>query len=243
MGPMEGKTAVVTGASSGIGRAIAARFVGDGARVYLTGRRAAPLRAVADELGENAVAVPCDVASAADLERLFDTVRADRRTLDVVVANAGVGRHGRLGDITEEAIDYTFGVNVKGVIFTVQGALALLAPDASVILVGSTTSVRPDPRMAVYGATKAAVRNLARSWAQHAQGQGFRVNVLSPGPTATPGLERVLDGDVDALNDAIPLGRPGRPEEIAAVAAFLASDASSFVNGVELFADGGHAQI
>jgi NAD(P)-dependent dehydrogenase (short-subunit alcohol dehydrogenase family) len=251
-GVLTDKVAVVTGGSSGIGLAIAQQFTAEGARVFITGRRQEQLDAAVEEIGDAATGVRCDVSKPDELDDFYAVVAELAGRVDVVVANAGGGRHGHLGDITEEAIDFTFDVNVKGTIFTVQKALPLLGKAASIVLIGSTTSVRPDPGMAVYGASKAAVRNLARSWAQYAKDRDFRVNVLSPGPTNTPGLARALNtpglaggvgSGVDQLAGLIPLGRAGEPEEIAAAATFLASSASSFVNGVELFVDGGHAQI
>lgn len=242
------KIAVVTGASTGIGRAIAKRFVAEGAYVFITGRRQAELDAAVNEIGSNGEGIRTDSADLADLDALYRTVRQRKGRIDVLVANAGGGVAGPLAEVTEEAFDKTFGTNVKGVLFTVQKALPLLAKDASVILTGSTTSLRPGPGLGVYSATKAAVRNLARSWIMELGASGVRVNVLSPGPTKTPGLLGLAPaGQEHALLDAqaagVPLGRVADPAEIANAAVFLASDQSSFVNGVEFFVDGGQAQI
>jgi NAD(P)-dependent dehydrogenase (short-subunit alcohol dehydrogenase family) len=170
-------------------------------------------------------------------------VREEAGRIDVLVANAGSAVPERLGEITEEAIDATFGTNVKGTIFTVQKALPLLSEGASIVVTGSTSTLRPGPGLEIYGASKAAVRNLVRSWALSARDRKFRVNVLSPGPTETPGLVGAVGPDLRQLASEVPLGRIGRPDEIAAVATFLASDASSFVNGVDWFVDGGQAQV
>ena len=242
------KIAVVTGASTGIGRAIAKRFVAEGAYVFITGRRQAELGAAVNEIGSNVEGIRTDSADLADLDALYRTIQQRKGRIDVLVANAGGGVAGPLAEVTEEAFDRTFDTNVKGVLFTVQKALPLLAKDASVILTGSTTSLRPGPGLGVYSATKAAVRNLARSWIIELGASGVRVNVLSPGPTKTPGLLGLAPaGQEQALLDAqaaeVPLGRVADPAEIANAAVFLASDQSSFVNGVEFFVDGGQAQI
>lgn len=242
------KIAVVTGASTGIGRAIAKRFVAEGAYVFITGRRQTELDAAVTEIGSNVEGIRTDSANLADLDALYRTIQQRKGRIDVLVANAGGGVAGPLAEVTEEAFDKTFGTNVKGVLFTVQKALPLLAKDASVILTGSTTSLRPGPGLGVYSATKAAVRNLARSWIIELGASGVRVNVLSPGPTNTPGLLGLAPaGQEQALLDAqaavVPLGRVADPAEIANAAVFLASNQSSFVNGVEFFVDGGQAQI
>lgn len=245
---LAGKVAVVTGGSSGIGLAITRRFTAEGARVFITGRRQAQLDAATAELGPKVTAVRCDVGDLADLDALYTIVEEQAGRIDVLAANAGGGVIAPLGEITEEQFDTTFATNVKGVLFSLQKALPLLSPGASVIVTGSTTSTRPDPGLEVYGAAKAAVRNLVRSWALSSKTRNFRVNVLSPGPTETPGLLGLApDGGqsalLDRLADGVPLGRVGDPDEIAAAAVFLASDAASFVNGTELFADGGYAQV
>ncbi|MFF1542190.1 SDR family NAD(P)-dependent oxidoreductase [Streptomyces sp. NPDC058291] len=239
---LAGKVAVVTGAGSGIGLAIARRFAAEGARVFLAGRRQEPLDAAVAEIGPAATGVRTDVSVQTDLDDLYSVVREEAGRIDVLVANAGSAVPQRLGEITEEAIDATFGTNVKGTIFTVQKALPLLSDGASIVVTGSTNSLRTEPGLEIYGASKAAVRNLVRSWALSAQERKFRVNVLTPGPTETPGLIGAVGPD-HRLASQVPLGRIGRPDEIAAVATFLASDASSFVNGADWFVDGGQAQV
>ncbi|KOV88864.1 SDR family NAD(P)-dependent oxidoreductase [Nocardia sp. NRRL S-836] len=245
---LAGKVALVTGASTGIGRAIAERFVAEGAHVFITGRRQAELDAAAAEIGSNVEAIRTDSSDLADLDALYRTIEQRKGRIDVLVANAGGGVAGPLAEVTEEVFDKTFSTNVKGVLFTVQKALPLLAANASVILTGSTSSLRPTLGLGVYSASKAAVRNLARSWIIELGASGVRVNVLSPGPTKTPGLLGLVpSGQEQALLDeataGVPLGRVGDPAEIANAAVFLASDQASFVNGIEFFVDGGQAQI
>ncbi len=245
---LENKTAVVTGGSTGIGLAIAKRFAAEGAHVFITGRRKEALDDAVAEIRGDVTAVRADSANLADLDELYRAVAEGGRGLDVLVANSGGGSFAPLGEITEEQFDSTFATNVKGVVFAVQKALPLLNANASIILTGSTASTRVDPAFSVYGATKAAVRNLARGWAVDLKGTGTRVNVLAPGPTRTPGLlglvaEDERQGLVDNLAAQVPLGRVGEPAEIAAAALFLASAESSFVNGVEFFVDGGLAQV
>ncbi|MGK9232219.1 SDR family oxidoreductase [Inquilinus limosus] len=241
---LEGKTAVVTGGGSGIGLGAAKRFVEEGAFVYIFGRRQDALNAALAQLGPNARAVRGSVTEMADLDRLFETVKAERGGLDILFANAGTGELAPLGQITPEQFDRTFGVNVKGLLFTVQKALPLMTSGASIILTGSTTGVMGTPRFSVYSATKAAIRNFARSWALDLQGTGIRINVLSPGPTRTElALEVVGEETMEALGAATPLGRMGDPAETGAVAAFLASSDSSFMTGSEVFVDGGLAQV
>jgi NAD(P)-dependent dehydrogenase (short-subunit alcohol dehydrogenase family) len=242
------KTAVVTGGATGIGLAIARRLAAEGAYVFITGRRQSALDAAVAGIDGKAEAVRADSSSLSDLDMLYRTVRERRGSIDILVANSGGGVRAVLGDITEEQVDAMLATNVKGVIFTVQKALPLLSDKASVILTGSTTSQRMAPGQSIYGATKAAVRNLARGWAVDLRGKAIRVNVLSPGPTRTPGLLGAAAPDreqalLDSLAGQVPLGRVAEPEEIAAAAAFLASDDASFVNGVEFFADGGQAQV
>ncbi|HEV7978934.1 SDR family NAD(P)-dependent oxidoreductase [Amycolatopsis sp.] len=250
MAQMNGKTAVVTGASSGIGRAIAQRFADDGARVYLTGRRLAELESAAKEIGPNAVAVQADVSKVEDLDRLFDVIRADGRVLDTVVANAGLGALSRLEDATEEQFAHTFNVNVLGTLMTVQKALPLLAPTATVILLSSSTTSLGSEGMGLYAASKAAIRSLGRTFAAELAPRGVRVNVITPGPVETPGIAGLaanLGQDTEQfhklLASELPLKRMGRPEEIAAMAAFLASEESSFATGAEFSVDGGQVQV
>jgi NAD(P)-dependent dehydrogenase (short-subunit alcohol dehydrogenase family) len=245
---LQNKTAVVTGGGTGIGLAIAKRFAAEGARVFITGRRKDVLDAAVAEIGSGAVAVPADSTNLDDLDDLYNTVRERAGSLDIVVANSGSGVLAPLGEITEEQVDQTLGTNVKGVVFTVQKALPLLTDKASIILIASTVSTRIDaPGQSIYGASKAAVRNLARGWALDLAGRGVRVNAISPGPTKTPGLLDGFPGSEEQvlglLAQGVPLGRVGEPNEIAAAAVFLASDEASFVNGIEFFVDGGHAQV
>lgn len=249
-GKLEGKVALVTGGTSGIGLAIAQRFVDEGAFVFITGRRQAELAKAAAVLGANAAGMQADVSKLAELDALFARIGADKGRLDVVMANAGGGSMLPLGQITEEQFNDTFDRNVKGVVFTVQKALPLLSKGASVILTGSTTTIEGTAAFSIYSASKAAVRALARSWILDLKDRNIRVNVLSPGATRTPGLVELAGPDaaqqqglLDYLAARIPLGRVGEPDEIAKAAVFLASDDASFVNGAELFADGGQAQV
>ncbi|MGA1856497.1 SDR family oxidoreductase [Azospirillum sp. 11R-A] len=244
------KIAIVTGATSGIGLSTAKLFAAEGARVYITGRRKDALEKAVAEIGHAAVGVQANSSSNDDLDRLFAQVKAEQGRLDVLVVNAGGGSMLPLGQITEEQIDDTFGRNVKAVIFTVQKALPLLGKGSSVVLTGSTAGTEGTAAFSVYSASKAAVRNLARSWALDLKGTGIRVNVVSPGATRTPGLVGLAGDDkdqqqglLDYLASRIPLGRVGESEEIAKATLFLASDDASFVNGAELFADGGQAQV
>lgn len=244
MAVLKGKTAVVTGGSSGIGLAIARAFRDGGAKVFITGRRKEALDMATAELGENVTAVVCDSAVPADLDALYETVREQAGHLDIVVANAGIGIETPLGEVTEEQVDALFATNVKGTVFTVQKALPLLRSGASLILTGSSAARRPSYGLEIYAATKAAVRNLARGWAHSSRQYGFRINVLSPGMVSTPGLHDLVPAEArEQAKEIIPLGRHGAPEEIAAAATFLASDASSYLNGSDLAADGGAAQI
>jgi NAD(P)-dependent dehydrogenase (short-subunit alcohol dehydrogenase family) len=245
---LENKTAVVTGAGTGIGLAIAKRFAAEGAHVFITGRRKEVLDDAVAEIGGSVQAIRADSSNLADLDALYRAVEERGKGLDVVVANSGGGTVAPLGEITEEQVDATFATNVKGVVFTVQKALPLLNENASVIITGSTTSTRVAPGMSVYAATKAAVRNFARTWALDLKGKSVRVNVLSPGPTRTPGLLGLAEpaaqqAMLDMFEADVPLGRIGDPAEIAGAALFLASADASFVNGVEFFVDGGQAQV
>ena len=249
MGRLDNKIAVITGATKGIGLATAQRFAHEGARVFLTGRRQPELDAAVALVGEKATGVRGDVSNLADLDRLYDIIGREAGRIDVLFANAGGGTLSPLGAITEEHFAQTFDTNVKGTLFTVQKALPLLGEGASIILTGSTTSVKGTPAFSVYSATKAAVRNFARSWATELSPKGIRVNVLSPGATSTPGLhglasDKAMEEEMRRrFSAATPLGRMGEPAEIAAAALFLASADSAFVTGIELFVDGGSAQI
>jgi NAD(P)-dependent dehydrogenase (short-subunit alcohol dehydrogenase family) len=247
---LAGKIAVVTGGTTGIGLASAKRFAMEGARVFITGRHQAELDKAVAAIGGTAIGVLADSAKMIDLDRLYAQVKADSGKIDVLFANAGGGSNLPLGSITEDQYDDTFGRNVKGVLFTVQKALPLLVDGASVILTGSTASIVAMPAFSVYGASKAALRSFARHWTIDLRERRIRVNVLSPGPTKTPGLlglagddQAAKQGLLDQLASEVPLGRVADPDEIATAALFLASDDSSFVTGVELFADGGQAQV
>jgi NAD(P)-dependent dehydrogenase (short-subunit alcohol dehydrogenase family) len=244
MNRLEGKTAIITGGGTGIGIASAKRFIEEGAFVYIFGRRQAKLDAAVATLGANARAVAGSITDAGDLDRLFDTVKQERGTLDILFANAGTGALVPLTEITPEHYDETFDTNVKGTIFTVQKGLKLMGKGGSIILTGSTTGVMGTPAFSIYSASKAAVRNLARSWALDLRGTGIRVNVLSPGPTLTELAAEVVGRDaMIEMGSGTPIGHVGDPSEVAAAAAFLASPDSSFMTGSELFTDGGLAQI
>lgn len=244
MSRLKGKVAVVTGGGTGIGLGAAQRFVEEGALVYLFGRRQDQLDKAVARLGSSARAVRGSVTDLADLDRLYRTVKEERGKLDIVFANAGTGLFAPLGEITPEHYDTIFDVNVKGLIFTVQKALPLLSEGASIILTGSTTGVMGTPQFSIYSATKAAVRNLARSWALDLRGTGIRVNVLSPGPIRTElAIDIVGEDALTGLGATTPVGRIGNPMETGAAAAFLASSDSSFMTGGEIFVDGGLAQV
>jgi NAD(P)-dependent dehydrogenase (short-subunit alcohol dehydrogenase family) len=246
---LPGKIALVTGGSSGIGLATAKRFVSEGAHVFITGRRQSELDGAVKELGDNATALRGDVANLADLDRLFDSIRQQKGRVDVLFANAGGGGLAPLGQITEEHFDRAFNTNVRGLLFSVQKALPLMPAGSSIILNASTAASKGTPAFSVYSATKAAVRSFARNWTLDLKERGIRVNAVSPGVVPTPGYnlmgltEEQVQGFVDFMVATIPLGRAGTPDEIAKAVVFLASDDSSFVNGIELFVDGGMAQI
>ena len=249
MGMLDGKIALVTGGTSGIGLAAAKEFVEEGAYVFITGRRETELGGAAAAIGRNVAAVQGDVSKTADLDRLFDRIGRDKGRLDVVFANAGVVRYGAFGSITEELFDAIFDVNVKGLLFTVQKALPLLSDGASIILNASIVGSKGLPSNSVYSATKAAVRSFARTWTTDLKSRRIRVNAVSPGSIDTPGLSELLASSpagqerMKIMSNSVPLGRFGRPEEVAKVVAFLASDRSSYVAGAELFVDGGFAQV
>ena len=245
---LDGKIALVTGGTSGIGLATAQVLAAQGAQVFITGRRQAELDAAVESIGAAATGIRADASKLADLDAVYAQIAKQVGRLDILFANAGGGDMQPLGAISEEHFDRIFGTNVRGVVFTVQKALPLLVDGASVILTGSTTSVMGTASFSIYSASKAAVRNFARSWALDLKDRGIRVNVVSPGPVRTPGLSELVpdehrQGLFDALAAQVPLGRLGEPEEIGKVVAFLGSDAASFINGVELFVDGGMAQI
>lgn len=245
---LAGKVALVTGGTSGIGLATAKELAAQGAKVYITGRRQAELDNAVASLGGQVTGIRADASRLEDLDTVYAQIAEQAGRLDVLYANAGGGDMLPLGAITEEHFDRIFATNARGVLFTVQKALPLLVSGSSVILTGSTVSIKGTANFSVYSASKAAVRNFARSWALDLQGRGIRVNVVSPGPIKTPGLGELVPEDqrqglFDALAATVPLGRIGEAEEVAKVVAFLASDAASFINAAELFVDGGMAQI
>ena len=243
------KVVVVTGGTSGIGLATARAFSAEGASVFITGRRQDALDAAVQQIGGRITGVQGDMANLADIDRLYDAVQQKHQQIDVVFANAGGGTMLPLGAISEEHYEQTFDTNVKGVLFTVQKALPLLKDGGAIVLTGSTAGASGTPAFSIYGASKAAVRNFARNWILDLKDRRIRVNVVSPGPTETAGLNEVFGGGdqaqgiKDFLAGQIPAGRVGQPEDIAKAVLFLASDDASFVNGVELFVDGGHTQI
>lgn len=239
-----GKTVVVTGGSSGIGLAIAKTFAAEGAKVVITGRQMSRLDAAAKKIGDNAVAIQGDASNIAQLNTVFGAIKSQFGKIDILVANAGSGTMANIGAISEAHFDETFNPNVKGVLFTVQNALPLMGPGGSIVLIGSTSSTDMPAGMSVYGATKAALRAMVRAWIQEIKGSGIRINVVSPGPIMTPGLEGFLTPEaINYLEGRSTVGRLGRPEDIAHAVAFLASDASSYINGIELFSDGGASQV
>lgn len=249
MGQLQGRTALVTGGTSGIGLATARRFAAEGAHVFVTGRRQAELDAAVAAIGDHATGIRGDVSDLDDLDRVFATITARGSGLDVLFVNAGGGRFATLADLTPEGFDETFGTNVRGTVFTVQKALPVLNTGASVVVTGSTAASKGAPSFGVYSASKAALRSFTRTWAAELTDRGIRVNAVVPGPTETPGLSGLAPDPAQApglltmLAGNVPLGRLGRPEEIANAVLFLASDQSSFVTGTELFVDGGEVQL
>lgn len=247
---LDGKIALVTGGSSGIGLATVRRFVSEGAHVYITGRRQIELEATTKAIGQNITAVRGDVSNLSDLDALYATILKTHGRLDVLFANAGGGAFVPLDQVTEEHFDKYFGINVKGTLFTVQKALPLMPQGASVVLNASMVSVKGVPAFSVYAATKAAIRSFARTWSVELKDRKIRVNVVSPGAVVTPGYkselglsdEQIKQFDAQAAA-AAPLGRTGTPDEIAKAVVFLASDDASYITGIDLFVDGGAAQI
>ena len=244
MGKLDGKVAVITGATSGLALAGAKRFVDEGAYVFISGRRKDALDDAVALIGRHVTGVQGDSANLDDLDRLFDTVKQEKGAIDVLWASAGTGQQGSLGEITEEQFDAAFSLNARGTLFTVQKALPLFNDGGSILLTGSNASLRGFPDWSVYAASKAVLPAYARVWVSELRDRKIRVNVLTPGQVATPVLDEVMDADMKAQFEAlIPRREMGRPAEIASVALFLASDDSSYVNGMELVADGGATVI
>jgi NAD(P)-dependent dehydrogenase (short-subunit alcohol dehydrogenase family) len=249
MGKLEGKIALITGGNSGIGLAAAQQFVNEGAYVFISGRRDRELAAAVKKIGRNVSGVQGDVSNLGDLDRLFAQIKREKGKLDIVFANAGAARFARLGTITEELYDSIFNTNVKGLLFTVQKALPLLPDGASIILNSSIVGSKGLSMNSVYSATKAAVRSFARTWTTDLKDRRIRVNAVSPGSIDTPGLSDLLasseagDQRKKMIIATVPLGRLGTPDEIAKAVVFLASGDSSYVTGIELFVDGGFAQV
>ena len=249
MAKLDGKVTLVTGGTSGIGLAAAKALAAEGAHTYITGRRERELAAAVEEIGRNASGVRGDVSNVGDLDRLYAQMRDAKGRLDILFANAGIAKYAALGNITEELYDSIFNVNVKGVLFTVQKALPLMPEGASIILNASVVGSKGLSSNSVYSATKAAIRSFARTWTTDLKDRRIRVNAISPGTIDTPGLNDLLaSGEAGEqrrkmVASAIPLGRFGRPDEVAKAVVFLASDDSSYITGAELFVDGGFAQV
>jgi NAD(P)-dependent dehydrogenase (short-subunit alcohol dehydrogenase family) len=240
---LEGKIAVITGGTEGIGLATAKLFVKEGAYVFITGRRQKELDEAVKAIGTNVSAVQGDIAKLPDLDRLYETISKEKRRIDIVFANAGVAEFVPFGSVTEDHFDKLFNINVRGTLFTVQKALPLLNDGGSIILNGSVASVKGTGGFGVYGASKAAIRSFVRTWTTDLKDRRIRSNVVSPGPINTPLANRQSADVIARIVSTIPMGRMGEPGEVAKVALFLASDDSSFVTGIELFVDGGRAQI
>ena len=249
MGKLDGKIALITGGNSGIGLATAKQFVSEGAYVFITGRRDAELAAAVKEIGKNVTGIQGDVANLNDLDRLFAQIKREKGKLDIVFANAGVAKFAPFGTVTEELYDWTFDINVKGLLFTVQKALPLLPDGASIILNASIVASKGLPANSVYSATKAAIRSFARTWTTDLKARRIRVNAVSPGAIDTPGLSGLVGSSeigqqrLQMISTGVPLGRLGTPDEIAKAVVFLASDDASYVTGTEMFVDGGFAQV
>jgi NAD(P)-dependent dehydrogenase (short-subunit alcohol dehydrogenase family) len=249
-GKLTGKIALITGGSSGLGFATAQHFIAEGAQVFITGRRQAELDEAVQQLGTNATGVQGDISNAEDLDRLFETIKQKTDRIDVLFANAGIGEFAPLEQITEAHFDKVFGVNVKGTLFTVQKALPLMPDGGAIVLNASMVSVKGFPAFGVYAASKAAIRSFARTWSVDLKERRIRVNAISPGTIITPGYKNELglsDEQIGQMEEqtaaTTPAGRVGTPDEVAKAVLFLASDASSYINGIELFVDGGAAQI
>ena len=246
---LEGKIAVITGGNSGIGLATAKRFVSEGAYVFISGRRQKELDSAVSEIGKNVIGIQGDVSNLADLDRLYDVVKDQKGHLDILFANAGIAQFAPLGEISEEHFDKIFGINVKGLLFTVQKALPIFQDDGSIILNASIGSSKGFEESSVYSATKAAVRSFARTWTADLKRRKIRVNAISPGPINTPIFSNLLQNEEQSeqfkknIVNTVPMGRMGSPDEIAKVVSFLASNDSSYITGIELFIDGGLAQI
>ena len=249
MGKLDGKIALVTGGNSGIGLATAKQFVNEGAYVFVTGRREPELAAAVEEIGKNATGIQGDVSNLSDLDRLYAKIKQDKGRLDILFANAGAAKYAALGSITEELYDLIFDINVKGVLFTVQKALPLMPDGAAIVLNASIVGSKGLASNSVYSATKAAVRSFARTWTTDLKPRRIRVNAISPGSVDTPGFSDLIASSetgqqrLKMLTTIVPMGRLGKPEEIARAVVFLASDDASFITGAELFVDGGFAQV